>query len=124
MSHFTRVKTQLRNLNLVQQALEEMGHQVIPDSHVRGYHGDQTRADLVVHMPGKYDIGFLEQPDGDDEMVADFWGLKIDRKTFVNEVTQRYAYLTVVEQASAQGFQVTAEENQADGSIRLVMQRW
>ena len=49
---------------------------------------------------------------------------KINRDDFLHEVTQRYAYITVTEQAEAQGFRVTTEESQTDGSIRLVMQRW
>lgn len=123
MSHFTRVRTQLRNLSVVQRALEDLGYNVEMDAKVRGY-GDRTDADLVVRLDGKYDIGFTERRNGEVDMVADMWGLKIDRVDFLHEVTQRYAYLTVMEQAETQGFRVTTEENQTDGSIRLVMQRW
>jgi len=123
MSHFTRVRTKLRNLTVVQRALEDLGYNVETEAKVRGY-GDRADADLVVRMDGKYDIGFSERPNGEVYMVADTWGLKVDRDDFLHEVTQRYAYLTVMEQADAQGFRVTTEENQADGSIRLVMQRW
>ena len=42
---------------------------------------------------------------------------------FVHQVTQRYAYHTVVEQTEARGFGRVEEETQADGSIRLVMRR-
>ena len=124
MSHFTRVRTKLRDISVVQRALEDLGHHVQEGGKVRGYGGDRSAADLVVRIDGQYDIGFSEQKNGDVVMVADLWGLRIDKNTFLNEVTQRYAYLTVMEQAEAQGFRVTSEESQQDGSIRLVMQRW
>ena len=124
MSHFTRVRTKLRNIATVQRALEDLGYQVKAEDKVRGYGGDRARADLVVRLDGNYDIGFTQQRNGDVVMVADLWALRIDKNAFLNEVTQRYAYHTVMGQAEAQGFQVTEEANQQDGSIRLVMQRW
>lgn len=124
MSHFTRVRTQLRNLHILQTALEDLKFEVVPQSVIRGYNGNAAQADLVVRMPGQYDVGFRQQDSGEVEMVADFWGLKVNRTEFLNQVTQRYAYHTVVEQAEAQGFQVVTEQNEQDGSIRLVVQRW
>ena len=46
----------------------------------------------------------------------------VDR--FLNMVTQRYAYHTVLSTTKAQGFHVTEEAKAEDGSIRLVVQRW
>jgi hypothetical protein len=43
---------------------------------------------------------------------------------FVREVTQRYAYQTVVKETTKVGFQVAEQQQQKDGSIRLVVQRW
>ena len=86
MSHFTRVRTKLRNLSVVQRALEDLGYKVEADSKVRG-HGHRADADLVVRMDGKYDIGFTERRNGDVDMVADIWGLKINRDDFLHEVT-------------------------------------
>ena len=42
----------------------------------------------------------------------------------LSQITQRYAYHAVKESAAQQGFQVAEERNQADGSIKLVVQRW
>lgn len=122
MSHFTRVRTQLRNIETVKQALTDLGYHVT-DGSVRGYGGQRADADLVVNTGGQYDIGFRREGEN-VVMVADFWGLKVNREQFLAQVSQRYAYLTVVEQAQAQGWQSVVEEKQPDGSIRLVMQRW
>jgi hypothetical protein len=122
MSHFTRIRTQLRDIETVRHALEDMGYQV-EEGEVRGFMRQRAQADIVVRMGGDYDIGF--QKVGDTiTLVADFWGLRIDREAFLQQVTQRYAYITVLDQAQAQGFQVVTQETQQDGSLRLVMQRW
>ncbi len=42
----------------------------------------------------------------------------------MNKVTQRYAYQTVVSQSNKQGFQIAEQQQNQDGSIRLVVQRW
>jgi Protein of unknown function (DUF1257) len=122
MSHFTRVRTQLRNLETVKQALAELGYSVTEGS-VHGYRGNEVDADLIVQINDSYDIGFRQEAD-QIVMVADFWGLRIDREEFLKTLSQKYAYLTIMEQAQSQGWQAMNEELQPDGSIRLVMQRW
>jgi hypothetical protein len=122
MSHFTRVRTQLRNIETVKQALEDLGY-TVAEGTVRGYQGQLENADLVVNTGSSYDLGFRKEGEN-VVMVADFWGLRINRDQFVKQLSQRYAYLTVMEQAQTQGWQSVTEEVQSDGSIRLVMQRW
>jgi hypothetical protein len=122
MSHFTRIRTQLRDIKTVKRALEDLDYTVETGT-IRGYGGQQDRADLVVKTDTKYDIGFRQEGQ-EVVMVADFWGLRVDRKAFLDQVSQRYAYLTIMDQAETQGWQMMTEEVQPDGSIRLVMQRW
>ncbi len=122
MSHFTRVRTQLRNIETVKKALEDLGYKV-EEGAVRGYAGQQANAELVVRLDGKFDMGFRREG-SNVVMVADFWGLRMNREEFLQKLSQRYAYITVIEQAEQTGFQMMTEEVQQDGSIRLVMQRW
>jgi hypothetical protein len=122
MSHFTRIRTKLTDIHTVQKALEELGY-TVQNGRVRGYRGQEAQADLVVKTDSGYDIGFRDEG-STVVMVADLWGLRINRDEFLNKVAQKYAYITVVEQAKEQGWQMATEENQEDGSIRLVLQRW
>jgi hypothetical protein len=39
-------------------------------------------------------------------------------------VTQRYAYHTVLNATTDRGFQISEQQKNEDGSIRLVLQRW
>ena len=122
MSHFTKVRTQLQDLETLKRALVDLGYNV-SEGTVRGYAGQTVVAPIVVKLDTGLDIGFRQ--DGKNvQMVADFWGHKMDREKFVAQITQRYAYLTVLDQATKQGWQIMADEVQQDGSVRLVMQRW
>lgn len=43
---------------------------------------------------------------------------------FLRQITQRYAYQTVMKETAKVGFQISQEQKNADGSISLVLQRW
>ena len=126
MSHFSHIKTQIRNLVSLQEALNDLkidwksGPQ-----EVRGYQGQTQSAAVAIEQDNGYDIGFSWNGQ-EYELVADlqYWKQPWSVDGFLNRVTQRYAYHTVVNQASQQGFQVTEEQKNQDGSIRLVVQRW
>lgn len=53
-----------------------------------------------------------------------YWQQNLSVDGFLRQVTQRYAYQTVMKETSRVGFQVTEQKQQEDGSIRLVVQRW
>jgi hypothetical protein len=42
----------------------------------------------------------------------------------INQVKQVYARVQILNKAKQQGFQVSKEEKLADGSVRLVFQKW
>lgn len=122
MSHFTRVRTQLRDLDTVRKALTNLGY-AVRSGEVRGYGRERASAEVVVEVGGGYDVGFRQ--DGKIvSLVGDFWGLKVKPEEFIAKVTQQYAYVTVMNQAAEQGWQVVGEETQPDGSIKLVVERW
>lgn len=126
MSHFSTVKTQIRNLTSLKAALSDLDIDwKNGPSQVRGYEGQTHTADVVVEQENHYDIGFSWNGQA-YEMVADlqYWQQPLSVDGFLQRVTQRYAYHTVLAETEKQGFQVTEEKNNQDGSIRLVVQRW
>lgn len=126
MSHFSKIKTQIRNLNSLKNALEDLEITWKPGPHpVRGYQGQTRNAEVVIEQENDYDIGFSWNG-SEYELVADlqYWQQPLSVEGFLKGVTQRYAYHTVVNESANQGFQVAEQQNQEDGSIRLVVQRW
>ena len=51
MSHFTVIKVQIKQGEVLQAVLQELGHTVECNTHVRGYAGTRTHADYVVDWP-------------------------------------------------------------------------
>ncbi len=128
MSHFSQIKTKLRNLSSLQLALSDTGvrWQAGPKE-VRGYQGDTQTAEIVIEQDNGYDVGFKQNSEtGNYELVADlqYWKQPLSVQGFLNHVTQRYAYHTVLNESASQGFQISEQANNEDGSIRLVLQRW
>mgnify|MGYP000270817277 CR=1 FL=1 len=126
MSHFSQIKTQIRNLPALKSALHDLGvdWKAGPQP-IRGYQGQTQAAELVIEQENGYDIGFSKK-DKEYELVADmdFWQQAWSVERFLEQVTQRYAYHTVVNTTTEQGFQVSKEVQNEDGSIQLVVQRW
>ena len=126
MSHFSQIKTQIRNLPALKQALSDLGMtwQDGPRE-VRGYQGQTRSAEVAIEQANGYDVGFSWNGQ-EYELVADlqFWQQNWSVDRFLNHVTQRYAYHTVLNETAQKGFQVTEQQKNQDGSIRLVLQRW
>ena len=126
MSHFSNIKTKIRNLNSLKAALNdlEVDWKNGPGI-VRGYQGQTHKADVVVEQNNNYDFGFSWNG-SEYELVADlqYWQQPLTVDGFLRQVTQRYAYHTVVSETANQGFSITEQDKNHDGSIRLVVQRW
>ena len=128
MSHFSTVKTQLRKKEFLKQALIDLGY--VPnegENLVRGYRGQTVKAEMTVEMSQGSDIGFRwNQGSKAYELVTDLdlWKQTIPVERFLAQVTQRYALNTVLDSTAQEGFQVSEQKNNIDGSIELVVTRW
>jgi hypothetical protein len=126
MSHFSQIKTQIRNLTSLQAALSDLGIDwKSGPSMVRGYRGQTRKAEVAIEQDNGYDVGFSWNGK-EYELVADlqYWQQPWSVEGFLSKVTQRYAYQTVMQETARQGFQITEQQQNEDGSIRLLVQRW
>ncbi|MGK7873311.1 MAG: DUF1257 domain-containing protein [Xenococcaceae cyanobacterium] len=123
MSHFTTIKVQIKNGETLHQVLQESGYQVERNTKVRGYRGNTTDADYVIRQNNGYDLGFRRRGEN-YEVVADFWGARINQKEFINSISQKYAHKTLMASVQEEGFNVEEEEVLEDGTVRVVVGRW
>jgi len=128
MSHFSTVRTELRDRQALIDALGDLGHPPLEGSQpVRGYRGQTVMADLAITQEQGTDIGFRwNETNGSYELVADLdlWKQPIPVERFLARLTQRYALRTILAASAEEGFQVAEQTNQLDGSIKLVVTRW
>jgi len=126
MSHFTQLKTQLRDLDYLTQALDDLN---LPyeagDVQIRGYQGQTQSAQVVLRQSNQHDVGFAWNGRA-YALVADlqYWQQPWTVERFLAKVQQRYAYNAVVHECEQKGFQIATEEAHSDGAVRLVLQRW
>ena len=128
MSHFSTIKTKLKNKPILQEALEILQYDVKQDQELKvtGAHGighETVEAELAIGT----DVGFrLNEITGVYELVADLetWNQPIPVERFVDKVTQQYARMTIHNTVKEMGFQVEEEWEMIDGSIELTVNRW
>ncbi|XGV95215.1 MAG: DUF1257 domain-containing protein [Leptolyngbya sp. BL-A-14] len=134
MSHFTTIKTQIKDTAALVKALSDVGFKQVEvhetAQHLYGFQGDirPQAAEVIIRRNyvggASNDIGFQRQADGTFQaIISEYDRHKYDR-SWLNRVTQRYGYHALMATAPAQGFTVEEEEVLADGTIRLVVGRW
>ena len=128
MSHFSTIKTELRDRQTLLEALEDLGHGPRQGSlMVRGYRGQTVEAQLAVAQANGADIGFRFNPEtGSYELVTDLdlWNQAVPVERFLAQLNQRYALRSILAATAEEGFQVSEQAQQQDGSIELVVTRW
>jgi hypothetical protein len=134
MSHFTCIKTQLKNRDTLIQALADVGFDDVEvhekAQHLYGYQGDVREQTAEVIIRRQYigaasnDIGFKQQDDGQFEAIISEYDCHQYSQSWLNGLTQRYGYHTLLATAPEQGFTVEEEETLEDGTIRVVVARW
>jgi len=126
MSHFTKIKTKLYNLETLKKSLSDLNIIWTVQTHtVRGYQNTKHEAELVIQQSNKHDIGF-KWNGTEYELVTDlmFWSQDISVDKFLNRINQRYAYNSIIGVSEKEGFNFTQTETAEDGSIRLVLRRF
>ena len=128
MSHFSTIKTKLKNKPILQEALELLQYDVKQDQELKvtGAHGighETVEAELAIGT----DIGFrLNEITGVYELVADLdtWNQPIPVERLLDKVNQQYARMTIHNTVKKMGFQVEEEWEMDDNSIELTVTRW
>ncbi len=129
MSHFTCIKTQIKERPYLIEALELMGHDVEENKALvisNPSHAEEHPA-FLADVAIKNDIGFRWNKNTETyELVAelDTWDLDVPVSRFIEKVTQQYARMTVHGTIKEEGFEVAEEWEMDDNSIELTVTRW
>lgn len=134
MSHFTCIRTQIKNQNALLKALADVGFKEVEvhetAQHLYGYQGDLRSQTAEVIIRRQYigsasnDIGFKRQENGQFEAIISEYDRNKYSQEWLNGLTQRYGYHMLMETAPEQGFSIEEEETLEDGTIRVVVARW
>jgi hypothetical protein len=125
MSHFSTIKTKIKNKPELVEALQLLQYDVQEDQELINpinHQHEKVKVDVSIGN----DIGFRLNSNGEYELVTDIqtWKDPVPVERFIDKVTQQYARLTVRNTAKELGFQVQEEWEMTDNSIELTVTRW
>ena len=136
MSHFSTIKTKIKEKDQLIEALELMGERpnvpfagmsivelVITDPDHAQMDHPTKEVDIAIGV----DIGFKWNNNTETfEFIADrqTWDKNIPIERFLDKVTQQYARMIIHDTIKAEGFTVENEWEMDNNSIELTVNRW
>ena len=128
MSHFSTIKTQIKEVKPLIKALNSLGYPINQEEKfIKGYRGKYTAVDISINLTGDTKVGFkCDNNSNSYELVTDLdlWKFEIPVERFISKVTQMYAYQTIISKTEEDGYQIVEQKNKNDGSIELVLTKW
>ena len=125
MSHFTTIRTQVRDLDALNDACVELGLELVPDAPCRGYGTTTRQAAHVIRLKGPYDIAV--EPSGENDgthgLTTDWWDGHVAREvgTGFGRLLQSYGVHKTMREARLRGLRTTRRV-EADGTILLTLE--
>ncbi len=122
MSHFTTIKTQIKDIEALRQACAELGLALEQNAQARGYASNQIKGDYVIRLKGPYDIALNRQPEGSYSLTDDQWGNYVEDEVGPQhgKLMQLYAVHKAMREARKKGHLARRSQLQ-DGSIQLTI---
>lgn len=132
MSHYVKVSTQIKNMEIMKKVAREMGYLIMKNTLCRGYGRQTQECDYVLMLPGEYDLGFQYNKEKVCyEIVADFWRDHISKylgienaeteEEKIGKLLQNYAKEQVLDVGRRLGYMPLLEKETEDGSIELTL---
>lgn len=133
MSHFTTVRTRIVDAGALVAALADLGFEHVEvhetAQRLHGFLGDarpQT-AEVIIRRKRigwlSNDIGFKRSTEGTFEAIISEFDSRKYSQEWLGRLLQRYAYHVAKDQLARQGFELVAEETQADRTIHITVRR-
>lgn len=112
MSHFTNVRTEIRDMEALENALSSMHLNMEHNAKCRYYYGT-TIKENVAHLPGPYDVAFEKDVNGAYNISADFYGGHVAKTIGANGaiLIGRYTMEKLKKEAKKLGFKVYPKNN-------------
>ena len=128
MSHFSRIKTSIREIDLLKKSLTNL-NLVWEEKEqlIEGYQGETHKVNLVLPQENNIDIGFERTKDNSYQLVADlsFWDQSTSVDAFLDSLHKEYALTTVLEETKKQGFEkISQTQNQQNGEVVVIVEKW
>jgi hypothetical protein len=123
MSQNAGVVVIVQGVALLLQVIAELGAEVRAEKRMQTADGATHDVDYVV-TDGKAEVGVKVEKKTEKVTLVPKDCAAGPGKALAGRIAQRWAYSKAVGELKRKGYAVAKEEKQADGSVRVVMQRW
>ena len=122
MSHFTEIKTQVRDIAALRDACRELDLQLLENTTARGYARQTRKGDYVIKLAGPYDIALDRQSDGTFGLTTDWWAGHVEKEVGKDygRLLQLYGVHKARMEAKRKGYTVK-RHTLGDGAIKLTI---
>jgi hypothetical protein len=125
MSHFTTIKTEVRDLEALRDACTELDLVLESGIMCRGYGGINRTAHRVVRLKGPYDIAVdpATDNDGNYALTTDWWGGHVEREvgSGYGRLLQSYGVQKTIREARTRGLRFSRQIEE-DGCVLLTLE--
>jgi len=126
MSHITRIKTELKDGDVLRKVLMELGYDLKEGGVITGGYGRKRGKDVEIFATkGWLDIGFKRSASDHNpyEIFADWDGSRKKQKRIVNDIYQTYSQEKVLKAARLRGYSIIKNHTNQNGQIEMVLRK-
>lgn len=118
MSHFTRIKTQIYEAEVLKEVLNELNYEISNSTILLGYRNQKYNVDFQAKLDN-YSIGFKKTGKVYD-IVGDLYLIPNSRNV-INTIKQQYAKKVVIRNLRQIGYRVLPINQTKNKTIQIVM---
>ncbi len=121
MSHFTHIKLQIKDIEVLKSAVEILGYKLLKNTVARGY--SNKRADYVICLNGPYDVAVVHKGDAYN-LEADFYQGYIEEELGpkMSKLVQEYGKQFAFSIAEQNGFTVNGAQEDENGNLKIELE--
>lgn len=126
MSHITKIKTELRDGDVLRKTLRKLGYQVRDGGIIRGAYGRQSEISVEISsLMGTQAIGFSrsEYKENLYAIYADWHVGERKKERIINDIYQTYAQEKILKAARLRGYSIVKNRSNQNGQIEMVLRK-
>ena len=125
MSHFTTIKTEIRDRTILLEALQGLKIRFQENGSLQGHQNQRQNVDLVIQGDKGLTWGFRKtEKDSVYQVTGILEDLRSSQlKKMVDTIQQEYARLKVLAEARKEGFSLVLQQRTETGAVKLILRK-
>ena len=122
MSHFTEIKTEIRDAKALRAACSELGLNLLENTEARGFNGATRHGEFVIRLKGPYDIALNHDGSRNFSLSTDWWAGHVEKEVGKNygRLLQLYGVHKATHEARRRGYTVRRAQLK-NGAVKLTI---